>query len=179
MAFVTSGSPAVLPRIGHVMFLEFFRAPFLQTNAARLCLSASVACVAESRGRGELPRVFLGLAARSTRVALGASAHVCNAMGQVCTLWEGSAVFVILHTVHSYASSAGLHFKHKINSPMLSCTSWCLVLSGNSLRSFFFRHCWQSMYSNSFRNSHCRHHVVTASTLVKWFFDFKVSHLPQ
>ena len=40
-----------------------------------------------------MPGVFLGLAARSTRVALGASAHVCNAMGQVRPLWEGSAVF--------------------------------------------------------------------------------------
>ena len=41
-----------------------------------------------------MPRVFLGFAARSTRVTLRASAHVCNPMGQVCPLWESSAVLL-------------------------------------------------------------------------------------
>ena len=41
-----------------------------------------------------MPGVFLGFAARNTSVALCASAHVCNSMGQMCPLWESSAVLL-------------------------------------------------------------------------------------
>ena len=87
--------------------------------------------------------------------------------------------FITLHTVHSYASSAGEHFRHKTNSPVLSSSVRCLVSLGNSLRNFLFRHWLQSRYSNSLCSSHCRHHVVTASILVKWLCDFIVPHLTQ
>ena len=41
-----------------------------------------------------MPGVFLCFAARNTRVAFYASAHVCNSLGQVRPLREGSAVLL-------------------------------------------------------------------------------------
>ena len=41
-----------------------------------------------------MPGVLLSFAASNTSVAFGASTHVCNSMGQMCPLWESSAVLL-------------------------------------------------------------------------------------
>ena len=76
-----------------------------------------------------MPGVFLCFAARNTRVAFYASAHVCNSLGQVRPLREGSAVLLsfahgaLIRLVCRAALQAQYQLAHAL--PLCAVSGFC------------------------------------------------------